>query len=250
MRISILAAALIVLTAPAAHAAYEAGEVADGGTLTGVVRFTGPPPRPAPLVVSRDRQVCGEQQASEALVVGPDGGVRGGVVFLEGVRRGKKPAGEVVLDTRGCRFVSHVSALVAGERARVKNSDAVVHNTHGLAGTSSVFNLALPHKEQVIDITRRLTTPGVVRVVCEAHPHMSAWIVVHDSPYVAVTDDHGAFRLDGIPAGTYRVSLWHEGFRTARVDRDGRTRYENGRTISRDVTIAPKSAATIEFELK
>jgi plastocyanin len=231
---ALIATAIMVLAAPAAQAAYQAVDVVDGGSLSGVVRFTGTPPRLAPLVVTRDREICGEQQPSEALVVGPDGGVRGSVVFVEGVARGKKVAGELVLDTRGCRFVSHVSALAVGERARVKNSDAVVHNTRGLAGTASVFNVALPQKDQTIDITRRLTRPGVVRVVCDAHPHMNAWIVVHDSPYVAVTDDRGAFRLDGIPAGTYRVSLWHEGFRT----------------ISRDITIAPGSAATIEFELK
>ena len=245
-----LAVAVTVLAPRAARAAYEAVDVVEGGTLTGIVRFVGTPPKLAPLAVSRDREHCGEQQPSEALVVGTDGGVRGGVVFIEGVTRGKKAAGEVVLDTHGCRFVAHVSALAAGDRARVKNSDAVVHNTHGLMGAASVFNLALPHREQVIDITRRLTRPGVVRVVCDAHSHMSAWIVVHDSPYVAVTDERGAFRLEGIPPGTYKVSLWHEGFRAARVDKDGRTRYEERRTVSRDVTIAPKAAATIEFELK
>lgn len=250
MRRRVAAALLVALVATGAEAAYEAVEVTDGGTLTGVVRFAGPPPRLAPLAVNKNREVCGEQKPSEALVVGPDGGVKGSVVLLEGVARGKKPTGEVVLDNHKCLFVSHVSAVAVGDKVRVKNSDPILHSTHGFMGKPTVFNLALPNKDQMIDITRRLGKPGVIRILCDAHPHMFAWIVVHDSPYVAVTDERGAFKIDNIPPGTYRVTMWHEGFRARGVDKDGRPLFEDPLTVSRDVTIAPRSAATIEFELK
>jgi hypothetical protein len=246
----IVATMMVVLTATAAQAAYEAVEVKDGGTLTGVVRFAGTPPKLAPLAVNKNREVCGEQKPSEALVVGAEGGVRGSVVLIEGVAKGKKPTGEVVLDNHRCLFVSHVTALAAGDKARVKNSDTILHNTHGFMGKPTVFNLALPNKDQMIDITRRLTKPGVIRVVCDAHPHMFAWMVVHDSPYVAITDERGAFKIDGIPPGTYKVTMWHEGFRAKGVDKDGRPLYEDPVTVTRDVTIAPKAAATVDFELK
>ena len=246
----IVATMMLVLTATAAQAAYEAVEVKDGGTLTGVVRFAGTPPKLAPLAVNKNREVCGEQKPSEALVVGAEGGVRGSVVLIEGVAKGKKPTGEVVLDNHRCLFVSHVTALAAGDKARVKNSDTILHNTHGFMGKPTVFNLALPNKDQMIDITRRLTKPGVIRVVCDAHPHMFAWMVVHDSPYVAITDERGAFKIDGIPPGTYKVTMWHEGFRAKGVDKDGRPLYEDPVTVTRDVTIAPKAAATVDFELK
>ena len=49
--------------------------------------------------------------------------------------------------------------------------------------------------------------------VCDAHPHMFAWLIVHDSPYYAVTDERGAFRIDGVPPGSLKVTMWHEGFR-------------------------------------
>ena len=245
-----LAATGLLATAPAAHAAYETVTVTDGGALTGLVRFAGTPPRTEALTVTKNRDVCGEQKPFEALVLGADRGVRGSVVRIEGVTRGKKPTAELVLDNQGCRFAPHVSALAAGERARVKNSDATVHNPHGVMGKPTIFNVALPGKEEVIDITRRLTKPGVIRVVCGAHPHMSAWMVVHDSPYVAVTDEQGAFRIDNVPPGTYKVTMWHEGFRPRGVDKDGRLLYDEPRVISKDVTIASRSAATIEFELK
>jgi plastocyanin len=241
---------VVALAAPAAQAAYEAVEVTDGGSLTGVVRFAGIPPRLAPLAVNKNRELCGEQKPSEALVVGREGGVRGSVILIEGVTRGKKATGEVVLDNHKCLFVSHVSAVALGDRVRVRNSDTILHNTHGFMGKPTLFNLALPNKDQVIDITRRLRKPGVVRILCDAHPHMSAWMVVHDSPYVAVTDERGAFKIDDIPPGTYRVTMWHEGFRARGVDKDGRPQYDDPQTVSRDITIAPRSAATIEFELK
>jgi plastocyanin len=246
----IVATMMVVLTATAAQAAYEAVEVKDGGTLTGVVRFAGTPPKLAPLAVNKNREVCGEQKPSEALVVGAEGGVRGSVVLIEGVAKGKKPTGEVVLDNHRCLFVSHVTALAAGDKARVKNSDTILHNTHGFMGKPTVFNLALPNKDQMIDITRRLTKPGVIRVVCDAHPHMFAWMVVHDSPYVAITDERGAFKIDGIPPGTYKVTMWHEGFRPKGLDKDGRPLYDEPRSFTKDVTIAPGATATIDFELK
>ncbi len=244
------AAALVALAAAPAHAAYEAVPVKDGGTLSGVVRFVGTPPRLEPLPVNKNREVCGEQKPSEALVVGGDRGVKGSVVLIEGVTKGKKATGEVLLDNHKCLFVSHVSALAVGEKARVRNSDAILHNTHGFLGKPTVFNLALPNRDQMIDITKRLTKPGVVRVLCDAHPHMFAWLVVHDSPYVAVTDDKGAFRIAGVPHGTYKVTMWHEGFRTRGVDKDGRPLYDEPRTVTRDVTIAPRGVVTVEFELK
>ena len=60
----------------------------------------------------------------------------------------------------------------------------------------------------------------------------------------------GAFKIDGIPPGSYKVTMWHEGFRAKGVDKDGRPLYEDPHTVSKDITIAPKSAATVEFELK
>ena len=250
MQSLIVTAVLLAVALASPAPAYEVVSVADGGSLAGVVKFAGTPPRLDPVPVNKNRDVCGDRKESEALVVGSDHGVRGSVILVEGVTRGKKPGAEVVLDNARCVFVSHVTAVMAGERARVKNSDTILHNTHGFLGKPTVFNLALPNRDQMIDITRRLTKPGVIRVVCDAHPHMTAWMIVHDSPYYAVTDERGAFRIDGIPPGSYKVTMWHEGFRPKGFDKDGRPFYDEPRTVTRDVTIAPRATATVDFELK
>jgi hypothetical protein len=248
LRLSAALVAAVALAAPAA--AYEVVTVPDGGAVAGVVKFAGTPPRLPPLAVGKDREVCGDHKEAEALVVGPDRGVPGSVILVQGVARGKKSAGGVVLDQRRCVFVAHVTAVMTGDKARVKSSDAVLHHAHGWLGASTVFNLALPNRDQVIDITRRLTNPGVIRIVCDAHPHMSAWLIVHDSPYYAVTDERGAYRIDGVPPGAYRVTMWHEGYRPRGLDRDGHPRYDPPRTRTNNVTIAPGAMATVDFELR
>ena len=253
----LLAGALVAVLGWAGPApAYEAVAVPDGGSLRGVVRFAGTAPRLELLRVNKNRDVCGDTKEPEALVVGADRGVRGSVVLIEGVARGKQAEHEALINNSRCRFVPHVSAVMAGGPARVKNSDPVLHDTHGVhairgaLGKATVFNLALPNKDQVIDITKRLTRPGAIHVLCDAHTHMSGWLYVHDSPYVAVTDEAGRYGIDGIPPGKYTVTMWHEGFTLKDKDKDGRPVYDEARSISREVMIAPSGSTTLDFELK
>ena len=232
---------------PSSH--YTEALVADGGALTGRVRFVGEPPKGEPLAVRKNTDVCGEHKPSQALVVGPSKGVRGAVVALEGVQRGKR-APDFELDNAKCLFVPHVSAVMAGAKVRIRNSDPVLHNTHGFLERQTVFNIALPMKDQAIDVTQRIKKPGVVEVVCDAHTHMRAWIVVRDNPYFAVTDDSGQFRIDEIPPGRYRVTAWHEGWVVTGKDKDGRPLYDPPRVLAQDVTVPPRGEVAVEFELK
>lgn len=230
---------------------YEEAPVPDGGSLTGSVKFVGTPPRLEPIPVKKDREVCGEKKESEALVVGHDGGVKNAAILIEGVSRGKKPDREVVLDNTKCLFVPHVSVVMKGGVARVRNSDPVLHNTHGFwNGRISAFNLALPNRGQEIPVQRYLKKPGVIEIKCDAHTHMKAWMVVHDSPYFAVTDEGGTFRIDGIPSGRYKVTMWHQGFVPKGFDKDGRPLYDEPRQVTKEVTIPPRGSAAADFELR
>ena len=243
-------AAVFLLLVGAPCLAYEVATVQDGGTVTGTVKFVGTPPKLDPIPVNKNRDVCGEHKPVEALVLSADRGVKGSVILIEGVARGKKGGGDVVLDNNQCVFVSHVTAVGLKDKMAIRNSDPILHNTHGFLGAPTVFNVALPTKGQMIEVTKYLKKPGVVRVLCDAHPHMSAWMIVHDSPYFAVTDDRGAFRITDVPPGTYKVTMWHAGFRPKGADKDGRVLYDEPKTVTREVTVAPKAAATVDFELK
>jgi plastocyanin len=230
-------------------APYVEAPVADAGTLVGRVRFGGEPPKGEPLGVRKNTDVCGEHKPSQALVVGPARGVQGTVVALDGIGRGK-PARDFELDNAKCLFVPHVSAVMVGAKVRIRNSDPILHNTHGFLDRLTVFNIALPTKDQVVEITQRIKKPGVVEVVCDAHTHMRAWIVVRDNPYFAVTDDHGHFRIDEIPPGRYRLTAWHEGWVVTGKDKDGRPVYDAPRVLAQEVTVPPRGEVAVEFELK
>jgi plastocyanin len=249
LRPLVLTVVWLAAVAPAPAGAYVEAPVVDGGTLVGRVRFAGEPVKGEPLPVRKNTDVCGDTKPFQALVVGPNHGVRNTVVYLEGVERGKKPA-EFELDNAKCLFVPHVSAVMAGARVRIKNTDPILHNTHGFHDRVTVFNVALPNKDQVVDITQRIKKLGVIEVQCDAHTHMRAWIVVRDSPYFAVTDDEGRFRIGEIPPGRYRVVAWHEGWVVTGKDKDGRPLHDPPRLLTQEITISPKGEATLDFELK
>lgn len=252
MSVRVLVGALVgaCVFANVAGAAYEETVVRDGGAVAGVVRFNGTPPRLSPIRVNKNWDVCGQEKPSEALVLGVGRGVKGSVVMIEGITRGKKSTGDVLIDNHKCLFVAHATATMSGMHTRVRNSDPILHNTHGYLGKPTIFNLALPNRDQMVDITKRLTKPGVVRVICDAHPHMSAWMILHENPYVAVTDERGAFRIDQIPPGTYKITMWHEGFRQRGADKDGRPTYDEPLTVTKEITVTPVATTTVEFELR
>ncbi|HTM25464.1 MAG TPA: hypothetical protein VL225_09750 [Vicinamibacterales bacterium] len=135
---------------------------------------------------------------------------RRSVVYLE---TAPQPAFEVNeqrrgrMDQRDERFAPHVLAIVAGTWVDFPNDDRTYHNVFSLSKTKE-FNLgryAAGHSKAV-----RFERPGVVRVFCEIHSHMSGFILVFAHRYFAVTDDEGRYRLEGVPPGTYTVTVWNE----------------------------------------
>jgi len=135
---------------------------------------------------------------------------RSSVVYLESAPRAAfEPGGDrrARLNQRDERFVPHVLAIVAGTTVDFPNSDRTYHNVFSLSRTKS-FNLgryAVGRSKSV-----RFDRPGIVRVFCEIHSHMSAFILVFAHRYFAVTDDDGRFRLDNVPPGTYTLVAWNE----------------------------------------
>ena len=105
------------------------------------------------------------------------------------------------------RFSPHVLAIVAGTWVDFPNNDRTYHNVFSLSKTRD-FNLGRYAAGQSKAV--RFERPGIVRVFCDIHSHMSAFILVFAHRYFAVTDDEGRYRLDGVPPGTYTVLVWNE----------------------------------------
>jgi plastocyanin len=131
------------------------------------------------------------------------------VVYLETAPRGafeERPGPTVVLDQRNETFVPHVLAITTGTTVQFLNSDKTYHN---------VFSLSRPKR---FDLGRyptgrsksvRFDRPGIVRVFCEIHSHMSAFILVFAHRHFAVTNARGEYHIDGLPPGNYTVAVWH-----------------------------------------
>lgn len=145
---------------------------------------------------------------------------RKSVVYLDPAPQAAFEANEqrrARMDQRDERFVPHVLAIVAGTWVDFPNDDKTYHNVFSLSKTQE-FNLgryAVGHSKAV-----RFERPGIVRVFCDIHSHMSAFILVFAHRFFAVTDDEGRYRIDGVPPGSYTVAVWNE---TVRGDPPKRT---------------------------
>jgi plastocyanin len=133
------------------------------------------------------------------------------VVYLESAPRGafeQSEPGRAVLDQRNETFVPHVLAITTGTTVDFTNSDRIYHNVFSLSKTEP-FDLgryAVGHSR-----SRRFDHPGIVRVFCDIHSHMNAFILVFSHPFFAITDAEGRYHIDNVPPGTYNVIAWNEG---------------------------------------
>ena len=156
------------------------------------------------------------------------------VVYLEAAPRGAFDAPEsvhAVMDQRNETFVPHVLAITTGTTVEFPNSDRFYHNVFSLSKAKR-FDLG----RYAAGESKRVTfdKPGIVRVFCEIHSHMNAYILVFNHPYYAVSDDEGRYHIDNVPPGTYSVVAWHEG----------------DSAEPRPVTVPDGGAAEIDFAVK
>jgi plastocyanin len=132
------------------------------------------------------------------------------IVYLESAPRGafETRDARTVMEQRNETFLPHVLAVAAGTTVDFPNSDPTYHN---------VFSLS---KENRFDLGRyargrsksvRFDRPGVVRVFCDIHSHMSAFIVVFGHRFFAATDEQNRYRIDDVPPGAYTLVVWNEG---------------------------------------
>ena len=133
------------------------------------------------------------------------------VVYLETAPRGafeQTESKRATMDQRNETFVPHVLAITSGTTVEFPNSDRIYHNVFSLSKTRS-FDLgryAVGRSKAV-----RFDRPGIVRVFCDIHSHMSAFILVFSHPFFSVTDAVGRYRIDDVPPGNYTLVAWNEG---------------------------------------
>jgi hypothetical protein len=186
-----------------------------GGRISGKVTFLAEPPPETPIALD---PTCGRNwerlnipARTRHYLLGKDRGLADVVVSLrlpeQRVPRWAAPRAAEVLVTQNCRFEPYILALQAGQPLMVENRDAMLHNLHLTSQFNGEFNRAqLPRR----DVRFTFNEPeDFVRLKCDVHPWVFAYVTVFDHPYFAVTDRNGVFVLQGIPPGTYTLQARH-----------------------------------------
>ncbi len=148
------------------------------------------------------------------------------LLSLDTPPRSSPPATPVTIIQKGEEFIPYVTAVVVGTGVSFPNRDTVQHHVYSLSKARK-FDLPLyrgePREVVVFD------QPGVVSLGCNIHDWMSAYVVVLATPYFAKSADDGVVPLAGLPAGRYRLEVWHPRIKAV---------------LQRDVTVAPDDTTT------
>ena len=231
-----LALLLAQADAGAAGAPAPRGDTAPGaGQVSGKVTLSGLAPKLAPLPVTRDIKICGTSKPDESLEVGQGGGVKNAVLWIvDGPKPARPEKIKVTLDQKQCEFVPHLVALPAGATLEIVNGDKLFHNVNAREGDRNAFNYAMPVPNHVIP--KPLKQPGLLRITCDVHPWMRAWVDVLPTSAFAVTDEAGSYTISGVPAGKYTLRLWHERL----GEKEQEIQVKAGGTATVDVQLTPR----------
>jgi plastocyanin len=153
----------------------------------------------------------------------------GAVVWLDGGPGGSRAPERAVIDTREKRFLPTVTVVPVGSTVSFPNSDPILHNVFSVSGGNR-FDLGLYGRGEGRDVV--LSEPGVVRVFCNVHPQMEAFVVVTPGVAVLVGSD-GSFEIRDAPAGRYDVRVWDE----------------RGGTAMHSVEVSGSETVTVDFRL-
>jgi hypothetical protein len=184
-------------------------------TIRGQFVYDGTPPTPKPYDVNKEHNICtdgGKAPLQETLVVNDASkGIKNVALYVRDAPRVHESAAPktdpLVFDQKVCVFLTHVLGSTVGQTIEIKNSDATGHNTNILG---SGFNQSIPEGATSPFVPRK-EGAAPMKVVCNIHPWMTAYILTRENNYFSVTDNEGRFEIVNVPAGEeIELQVWHE----------------------------------------
>lgn len=206
---------------------------ARAASIRGVVLNAGPAPAAKQIPINIDQYVCGKSRESDELVVGTNRGIRWAVVSIQNPPAGARwepPAKPAQMDQQQCVYVPRVVIVPVGGTVDFLNSDRLLHNLHSVSTENPTFNRTQPKGRTVPVVFKK---PEIVRIDCDLHTWMRAWVVVAEHPFYSVTGAGGEFVLDNVPPGKYTLKVWQELLGT----------------VTRDVTVGDKDTTGVTVEM-
>ncbi|MBX7097501.1 MAG: carboxypeptidase regulatory-like domain-containing protein [Myxococcaceae bacterium] len=202
--------------APAPRPAEPKPDAAGPGSIAGVIGFKGAAPKVEHTKVSDPG--CGTASVDDPSVLVSKDGKALGNVFVRITRNAPAaevvPAGPVVVEQQGCLYRPFVQGAVKGQKIQLKNADGTMHNIHAYQGaekgSKTLFNVAQPPGAKAVEKDPK--SLDVVKLKCDVHPWMTAYVIVSEHGFFAASDAEGRFEIKAVPPGTYTVEAWHERF--------------------------------------
>ena len=247
---------------------YKEIEVKDGATIKGVAKWKGNIPTLPPITVFKHMDKCGQEVFNPALVVNPANmGVKFTAVYLEKVVEGKplpdkkskiKVNSSGVLhagrdenqrpDSQLCNFEEHVFAFVNTRNVGLYNMEDLLHNPHAFGeNNATLFNTPLPDRNRMTK-KKLKSVKGINRYQCDTHIHMNGWMLGLPHPYFDVSDRNGAFSIEDIPPGKYKLIAWHEGYNINQFADDKRPIYDEPHIIEKEIELTRGQVLDLVFE--
>jgi len=209
-----------------------------GAGITGKVNFSGKKPKAKKIKFNAD-PVCkkankGKKVRDPFKSVNANGTLPYVFVYVkEGAKGDGKTPAPKVFDQKNCMYAPPVFGVQVNQDIEILNSDPTLHNVHSMAKRNSNFNVAMAIQGQ--KIVKKFTKPEtMVKIKCDVHGWMWAYVGVLKHPYFAVTDASGNYAIEGLAPGTYTIEAWHKHFGTK----------------SQQVTVPASGNATADFTLK
>jgi len=142
------------------------------------------------------------------------GGGAGTVVWIDNPPgKTEVPGKPFIVDQKGLLFIPHITVVPVGSTVEFLNSDNVQHNVFwpAISGNKKLGkNLGTWPKGEKRSF--KFVDPGVVPLLCNVHPEMSAYVIVVPGPY-ATTNAGGEYTIENVPDGPHTITVWHEGMK-------------------------------------
>ncbi len=231
--------------------AYKVISITNGGTIKGTIRTDPAQKYLATIETQKDQDVCGTSHANPSMT-NANGTVGNCIIGLERITSGKDFAKrEYALDQNGCDFRPHIQIVPLGASIVVSNLDKTLHNYHINLGGETIVNEAQPEGAPPREAI--LKQKGLHVVTCDVHPWMKGYIWMADHPYYTLSDSTGAFSLNDVPPGKYKLILWRDNWNVEEVKNSGGAieSYKWAKDISKEqeVTVEAGKDVVVDFTL-
>jgi plastocyanin len=140
-------------------------------------------------------------------VLAPTSELRNVVIYVKDAPSRPVTPTRVDIRQRDENFIPRVVAVPVGSEVGFPNDDPIYHNVFSLSRPRS-FNLGRYPRGHTRGV--QFDRPGIIKVFCDIHSHMSATVMVFNHPWFTVAGEDGRFELPAVPTGEREITAWHE----------------------------------------